>query len=242
MSITKSLPRLAIVTALKEEMAAVEAAIPVADRKDVLLIRGGVGWNAAVRVANELNRLPQLPAIVCSTGFCGGVVERLDHGSVLLVTEILGEDAPIRLKVGFEASELEVFSNAISSTGISLYRGAIFTAKRAVIKVDEKQRLAQAWQVSAVDMETYAIASTLKSGMRFFGLRAVSDTVRDELPAEVGGFLDDKGNLRVGNIARFAMGGRDNLKTLWNLKVRADKAAACLTAAWKAVWPVLVEV
>ncbi len=75
--------------------------------------------------------------------------------------------------------------------------------------------------------------------MDVLAVRVVSDSVLDELPPEVGGFLDENGSVRVAHVARYAMGGPRNMKTLWELKARTDKAAASLGAAWKVLWPLI---
>ena len=88
-------------------------------------------------------------------------------------------------------------------------------------------------------MESYAVAQAAAGRCPVFALRAVSDAVTDALPPEVAGFLDANGDVRMGKVTRFMLGGPRNIRTLMELKSRSDKAAASLTAAWKAVWPAL---
>ena len=106
-----------------------------------------------------------------------------------------------------------------------------------VAGAEDKRNLAAKYHALAVDMESFAMAAALKGRAAFVVLRAVSDGVADELPPEAGSFLDEKGAVRMGKVLRFASRRPRNLKTLWRLKANAGKAAAGLTAAWKAVWP-----
>ncbi|MGD0091406.1 MAG: hypothetical protein ABSE73_15925, partial [Planctomycetota bacterium] len=66
-------PCLAIIAALPQELAAVEAAIPPAERPQVQLVRGGEGAEAAARAVETVLSAPDAPPLICATGFCGGL-------------------------------------------------------------------------------------------------------------------------------------------------------------------------
>ncbi|MCY3023523.1 MAG: hypothetical protein NTW87_31470 [Planctomycetota bacterium] len=103
----------------------------------------------------------------------------------------------------------------------------------------DKRALGLARQALAADMESFAMAERAGTKAAVCALRVVSDAVGDELPAEVGTFLDEKGSVRVGRVARYALRGPASIRTLRALKARRDRSLAGLTAAWRVVWPLL---
>ena len=227
-----------ILTALKEELAAVQPAIGA--KSHVTLARGGVGAKAATAAALKIFQANPRPTMICSSGFCGGLNNDLRVGDVVLASRILdgsGKNSPIDC----DAALVAAWKNALENAKVSVRVGVLVSAASAVTKCDDKRALGVTNQACAVDMESYAIATQARvAGAAVMALRAVSDSVDDELPAEVGSFLDEAGNVRAASVAKFAMSHPRNMKTLWGLKSRSDKAAAGLTAAWKAIgagWP-----
>jgi adenosylhomocysteine nucleosidase len=230
---------LGIITALPAELAAVEAAIPKAERQQVKLICGGEGAENATRAVQQLLSAPDAPPLVCSTGFCGGLVEGLAVGDIVLAEAILGPKEGERYAVEFEPLGLDGLRLALSEARVKHQVGAIVSVTEAVCESKRKRELGAMRKALAADMESFAIASAGRAEARVFALRVVSDAVSDELPAEIGTFLDEKGRVRLGSVARFALRSPANARTLLRLKSQMAKAAANLTAAWRAVWAVM---
>lgn len=237
------MPRLAIVVALKEEFAAVQAAFPDASKQGVLLVRGGMGWNSATRAVQRLLSAADAPNWICSSGFCGGLADTLAVGDILLADSIYGPAQNGELLPG-APPDLPALRSALDRAAVKTHVGALVTVKGAVFSCDEKRLLGRTRNAVGVDMESYAMAVAAATGAaraKVFALRSVSDSADDELPPEIGGFLTEDGKVRGTAILKFAVGGPRNMKTLWSLKTRTDKAGASLTAAWKAVWPAMSE-
>jgi len=232
-------PKLTILTALREELNAVAAAIPKGSQIEV--IRGGIGPDSAARATTEVFKKSERPQLICSTGFCGGLADGLAVGDVVLASAIVEGDDKRRERVDVKAELLKRITESVKSIGIPIHSGVLVSVRDPVLQSAAKRALGTSNSALAVDMESYAIADTAKQnpGTDFFALRVVSDAVGDELPPEVADFLDAEGKVRTTVVARFALGGPANMKKLWELKGRSDKAAKALTAAWRAVFSAL---
>jgi adenosylhomocysteine nucleosidase len=231
--------RLGIVTALKEEAAAIQRALPEVAQEQLRVLRGGVGPVSAARAAEQLLSSAPKPTVLCSSGFCGGLCDGVEVGDVIIADCIIMPDTNLaRTKINPEY--VETMRTALRDAKIRFHVGGLAGSPSAVTSCDAKRALGQSCQAAAVDMETAAVARAATSaGVAMIALRVISDSVLDELPPEVGGFLNDDGDVRIGNVAKFALRSPRNMKTLWHLKSRTDKAVASLSAAWKAVWPAL---
>ncbi len=229
-------PTIAIVCALKEEFAAVEAGLGPNYRERFELIRAGVGSLSAARVAQELARRETPPYIIISTGFCGGLVDALKVGDVVVGYEI--ENALPLPRPDFESVSHDPlaakcalsFEDALKRQNVRAFRGKTVCSEVAVSSIEEKRKLGDAGAL-AVDMESFALVSHFAGCVLF--VRVVSDSVDDELPKEVGEFIDAAGNIRAGKIARFIVKNPSNILRLMELKKRSDIAAKALTEAWR---------
>jgi adenosylhomocysteine nucleosidase len=231
--------RLAIVAALKDELAAVRAAIPDAEARGVVLLRTGVGWNAAVGAAQALANSWQPPTLICSTGYCGALIPGVNVGDIVLSEVLLGPLPADRYHCSEE--RLAAVRAALTAAKIPFHHGAMLTMREPVSTPVFKRELGTERNALGVDMESYAIATRVgREETRTFALRAVSDAVDDELPPEVGGFFDQAGDLRFGRVTRFLMCNPAQIGKVLALKQRVDKAAEALTAAWKLVLPCLL--
>ena len=230
---------LAILVALKEELNAIRAAIPNPERHGVLIVRGGVGWNSATQAVQALIASPNPPRWICSTGFCGGLADNMAVGDVLLPNALLGPSPGEAMDL--LPPNMGAMHDALIGGDLRYQIGALVTSREAVISTVEKRRLGQTRDALGVDMESFAVARAINAQIKFFALRVVSDAVQDELPPEIGGFLNEDGGVRAGAVLKFAMQRPRNIKTLWELKGRSGKASHSLTLAWRALWPAIRE-
>jgi adenosylhomocysteine nucleosidase len=240
---------LGIVVALKEELAAVSAALSVlpAERAArIRIVRGGLGGAAAAQATQKLLATAPGLRLLASSGFCGGLKEGLEQGGVFLATGVTaraqaGKDPARAEVIAAHAEALSIASSALRAAGLSFHTGLLVTIVQPVLTSAEKMKLATASGAAAVDMEAAAVARVaLSRGAGFLSLRAVTDGVKDELPPEVGEFLDESGKVRPTKVLRYAAGGTTHLRKLWELKSRSERASAALTAAWEAVLPELL--
>ncbi|MCW8129221.1 MAG: hypothetical protein KIS92_02445 [Planctomycetota bacterium] len=244
--------RIGIVVALREEDAAVRAAIdalPEAQRVRVKLARGGMGWKAAEAAATQLAAVPGV-RLLCSSGFSGALQDGLEAGSLVLAERVVAlppttasfASNKIEKPVPVHENALAEAARALMAAGLAYRGGQLATAREPVLKSQDKRMLGLGLQAVAVDMECAAVAYAARNrSLGTFALRAISDTVNDDLPPEVATFLDENGQVKMGNVAKFAMKGPSNVGTLMKLKSNAEKASAALAAGWKAVLPALLE-
>lgn len=233
-------PVFAIVTALKDELAAVEAALPHAQRDGILLVRCGVGPRSAERFVTELlTKQPQLRAI-CSSGLCGALSETLAIADCVVPSAIAAVDASEqRYEIPLN---LDAMRAALNGAGVKSSADALVSSRVIVCTPEEKRALGKSSNAGAVDMETRGmlVAATGK-GVPVFALRAVSDAAGDALPPEVAEFVDEDGNLRSGKIAKFLFTQPHKIGALTKLQKHSKLACAALTTAWTAAAPRVME-
>jgi adenosylhomocysteine nucleosidase len=240
---------LGIVVALREEEAAVVAALSVlpAERAQrVRVVRGGMGGAAAHGAAQKLLGIAPGLKLLASSGFCGGLDASLAPGSVFLATAVTAraetEKKPAHTEtLTADPAALQTSASALRAAGLEFHQGLLVTVARPVLTPPEKTELARASGAAAVDMEAAAIARVARArGAAFLSLRTATDGAQDDLPPEVAEFLDEDGKVRTGKVLRYVAGGTKRLHKLWELKSRSDKAVASLTAAWQAALPELL--
>lgn len=239
-----------IVVALREERAAVEAAARAAGPQATARIRvlqGGLGGAMAATAAHKLLGNAAQIRLLVSCGFSGGLSETLAVGDVFLVEHVKARPSLEQAAQRDDASPasptaLEQAAKAFSAAGLKFHRGTLVTLAQPVLRSEDKRALGKATGAQAVDMEAAAVARVAKeAGRAFAALRTISDGVDDALPPEVSSFLDEHGRVRTGKVLKFAAGGPSNLKQLWRLKSRSDKAAASLEAALRIALPAWLE-
>ena len=232
-----AVPRVIIIGAIRDELAAVARGISPDTLPVSHLIRGGVGPDSASRAVAGLDF--SNVNHVCSTGFCGGLNDGVEVGDIVVATAILRGDSGERVDI--DAQLVSAISAALKSAGVKFHAGPLVSVREPVFRCADKRALGTSASALAVDMESFAITSPAAkvAGCRPFALRVISDSVDDELPSEVSEFLDADGNVRAGKITRFIFKRPTNIARLMELKKRSDKAGVALSAAWRAVWPVV---
>jgi adenosylhomocysteine nucleosidase len=239
-----------IVVALREELTAVESAVrasgPEAAAR-VRMLRGGMGGAMAAAAAHKLlGNAPQVRLLI-SCGFSGGLSERLAVGDLFLATAVRARPSLEQAAQSDEPAEcskpaLDRAKTALAAALLAFHEGVLVTLAQPVLRSEDKRALGQLTGAQAVDMEAAAVVRVAKSaGVAFAALRTISDGVNDALPPEVATFLDEQGRVRTGKVLKFAAGGPSNLKELWRLKSRSDRAASALEAALRVAIPAWLQ-
>lgn len=234
-------PVFAIVTALKDELVAVEAGLPNAQRDGILLARCGVGPRSAERFVTELlAKHPQLRAI-CSSGLCGALSDSLAIADCVVPSAIAAVDATEqRYDIPLA---LDAVRTALTGAGVKPSADALVSSRVIVCTPDEKRALGKSSTAGAVDMETRGmLIAASKRNVLVFALRAVSDTAADALPPEVADFVDEDGNLRSGKIAKFLFTQPHKIGALTKLQKHSKLACSALTQAWTVAAPRILDV
>lgn len=142
---------------------------------DVHVVQTPMGEAAA----GALERLlPDVPALILSTGFCGGLVATLHSGKLVLAEAIHqnGETIPVEPALFTQAKE------ALRAARLDFVCGPIRSSDRVLQTQEEKHRL-QTNGAIAVDMESGPLARwAQEKQIRFLSIRAVLDPFDQDLP------------------------------------------------------------
>jgi nucleoside phosphorylase len=153
----------------------------------------GMGVENAFRVADALMSEPYQ---VCITGgFAGSLHDRHRVGHVLVA------DALQQLGTGKTVTCGRNLVEAAQNDGAT--RVKKFLASDHVVRtVEEKRQLTPFGD--AVEMESFAVLTAAAAhGRCAVAIRVISDDVRNDMPAIVDTSVDDKGQVRIGSVARY---------------------------------------
>ena len=205
----------------------------------VAIIKTGVGQVAAAHGAATLIA-GHRPQWLISAGLAGGLHPELQRGDLLFADAILGSDGA-RIALGNSAVSLAPAAEVLSAEPgepsprkTRAHQGQLLTVDRIVRSPREKRELGQKHQALAVDMESLAVAAVcVREQTSFLSVRIISDSVDDELPAEIERVLEQKSAARRAGAALGAILNRpsslgDMLKLKEQALVASDQLAQVL--------------
>ena len=144
----------------------------------LLFCRTGVGMNPAHEGIEFLLDHYQ-PRLILSVGYAGGTDHALKTGDLLLASVILSETATDHFAPNAQARDR--LEQLIREEKVPYQKGPLATLWRVATR-DTKQEWGRRGTM-AVDMETAAAAAVaIKNRIPFVSLRAIFDTVEEELP------------------------------------------------------------
>jgi len=157
---------------------------------DILLVRTGMGKAQAREALNRVFADLAVPRLIISTGYAGATDPALSIGDIVVADRVL--ETPCATDEDFSAtrpvSEFcvdPVWTDkimAIPAVGVKVSRGGLLTVDKPVCSPQAKKAVGERYRVQAVEMETSAmIALAAEKNVAFLSIRAVSDTVEDEL-------------------------------------------------------------
>ena len=185
------------------------------DKIRIATVESGPGCARARRATAALLDA-HAPRWIVSTGFCGALTPELKIGQIVVANEI----------TNLSGDRLEVPLGMRSDPSRGLHVGRMLTVDRMVRSVAEKRDLAVATQAIAVDMETFEIARLCQERkIRFLAVRAVSDDVSTDLPAEVLSLVGETGSVRFGAVIGALWKRPGRYKDMWRLRETAILAA-----------------
>ncbi|MCK6470816.1 MAG: hypothetical protein L6R28_03630 [Planctomycetes bacterium] len=202
----------------------------------------GMGRAGAEHLLKSYQEFSNLKLIV-STGYCGGLRLGLEPGALVLAECVLdAEEKDANADFETLPALRGLVLDALQAAGLSAHTGKVVTTAQAIFESEAKQALGRKLEAIALDMESSHLAAGAKSrDCAFLCLRAVSDGAGEDLPPQVAGFIDDRGEVRLGQVTKFALGGPRNIGALNRLRKNAAGASAALTGAWKVLLPKLLE-
>jgi adenosylhomocysteine nucleosidase len=162
------------------------------------------------------------PELVVAAGLAGALSDDLAVGHFLVADEITATDGT-RLAVdgarAFAAGASEKWSDC-------LHVGRLLTVDHIVRTADEKRALHRQQDALAVDMESLIVAQVCRErGVRFQGVRVISDDAATDLPPEVLSLFGASKFFRLGAALGAAWHRPAAVKDLWQLRDRAHQAA-----------------
>lgn len=182
-------------------------AFPLYERAPAARVTGDTWLRVApvgLRAQFLPDRWPALVAdlsapLVISAGTCGALAPWLSIGDLVLPESVLG-DAGERLNVTPPAHA------AVMRLAPDARTGLILTSPEPVATPEAKALRWHATGAAAVDMESATIlAWASRHGCPSLVVRAVSDTARQHLPAELVGLVTPEGKLRRGRAVALAL-------------------------------------
>ncbi len=177
----------------------------------IAIVESGTGADRARRATAALLDAHS-PRWIVSTGFCGALVPGMKIGEIVVANQIVTEtDGELAIDVGIT-----------SDAKRGLHVGKTLTVDRMVRSIAEKQALAEKTGAIAVDMESYAIAALCRERKtRFLAVRAVSDDLSADLPAEVLSLIGETGAVRMGAVIGALWKRPGSYKEMWRLREQA---------------------
>jgi nucleoside phosphorylase len=159
---------------------------------DVLLT--GIGWSAAsaASIAEEIAR--ERPDTCISTGLAGALKSDYRHGDVLVAGRVLRSDTAQSIGTSVALCTAAVKSGAIAVNSFVTNGGII-----------GKARLKQAMSSlgDAIEMESFhVLASVNDARIPSIAVRAISDTVEQDMPLNFAKVVDRAGHVRWARMVR----------------------------------------
>lgn len=124
--------------------------------------------------------------IVLIVGLAGGLVKNSQHTDLVLYKNCFflpNYVSPLSPSISCDEKLNEILSKNLQTEHLSLYQGDGITLPWVVCKAQEKADLAEKYNVTAVDMESYQILTAAKQRDRLATvLRIISDDAKGDLP------------------------------------------------------------
>lgn len=186
----------------------------------VAVVETGPGAKLAARGTQALIDAHH-PTWVISAGFSGALRPELKLGDIVVGTGIHTTDGrQLSLDLRYEPDPAR-----------GVHSGWLVNSDRIVRTVVEKKQLAESTSGLAVDMESFAVADACRTaGQKFLAIRAISDDLSKDLPAEAIAIFAANGYKRWGVVAGSLWNRPSSATDLWQLREQAATAADSLAA------------
>jgi len=181
----------------------------------VASVESGAGVQNAARATRALID-GHAPSWIIACGFAGALRDDLKIGDIVVSDSIVdARGVAIPTPHGMHADPAN-----------GLHVGRMLTVDHIVRFVNEKQSLAAEFDAIACDMESHAVATVCReSKIPFMIVRAITDDLSADLPAEVHALLASSGAGRLGATVGALWNRPESVKDLWKLREHATVAA-----------------
>ena len=183
---------IAIVASMEREVGGLRRALQAGQSQPARILVSGVGSQRARNGLSELLDGPERPDAVLAIGFAGALRDELRTGDLVLSRRLhsSGEEASLES----DPRLLELVQEALQGPSMPRhYMADNVTVPSMVYSAAGKRRLAGATTAWVANMEDYWTGkAALQSGIPFVSVRAVLDTVDQELPPFVASIGDKR--------------------------------------------------
>jgi len=248
---TPTLP-LAVFTALSWESAAVRAALRqvrredthmsrgMAGKQEVVVITGGIGPRRTQQVVERFLHTPF--SALLSVGCAGALQPDLRSGQLVLAPDI-------RMFAADSESQLDCFpvhpdllaqaQSVARQASIPVAQGPLFTSRRALLSMEEKEQQGARTEAIAVEMESGVHAAFAQTRqLPFLALRVILDPVGMSLPA-IKGLTTQEGDVRPLKALSYVVTQPRALPILLELRRVRALAAQTITTLCRTLLPIL---
>lgn len=150
----------------------------------LVLVQTGPGGDRAVKAATMIFDEFQ-PRIGISLGFGGALREGLSAGDLIACQSVahLADDGSLSERLGCDYQLLRVATEACKASRLDIRVGRSLTVDTVYGEPGVKQRLGDSFSAEILEMENYWLAREASArGVPLLAVRAVSDTLRQDLP------------------------------------------------------------
>ena len=164
---------------------------------EIIVILTGVGVSnaeAAMKFVLEQYK----PDSIISIGFCGALYKGAEIGDLIWASRVL-------LISGDKKNTLEFQDSGellrILCEKVTIKAGSVLSLERWMRKTEINRALTEELSFPVCDMETYPLAHlSIKRGLPFFGIRAVTDTADEDIPFNPYEVCDSSGTFRISKV------------------------------------------
>jgi adenosylhomocysteine nucleosidase len=204
---------------------------------EIVGIATGLGMRRAAETARRALQSFAPVNLVIATGLAGALDEELQTGDLVLADQLILDDEHPGLPpatIAIPPVDLARFKAALEDSGLKFVTGTILTAAQILHDGAAKRGARAETGALAVDMESAAVAAEARRcGVRFVCVRAVLDTVDEEIVgAEM---IGPAGEMRPLAAASFVLRNPVALIGLARMMRSLNRATAALAAALEAL-------
>jgi nucleoside phosphorylase len=185
----------------------------------VTVLQTGVGMQGARQMVERVAPALSAKTKWVSAGFAGALSADLKRGDILMPSQVTDGTRTIAISQHISAAAVEATPY--------LHVGSLLTVDHVVTNPKERAKLFAQHDSVACDMETAAIALTLRQRqLSMTSVRIISDNVDDKIPKEISSLLSQStiaGKLGAATGALFTRPSA--AQDLWKLRAQANRAA-----------------
>lgn len=193
----------------------------------ISLLRTGIGRSATAK-AFDLLFSNQSPALVVSTGYCGGADPKDQAGDLIIATAAI--DSKTKSEIQIDVKLAEAAAKSCKIAGLRARLGKIVTVDDVVSAPHEKAFMGTEHGVIGIDMESFEVASKCRSAhVPFIIVRAVLDPLDIMLP-NVGDAIDESGTTSISGLLNHVIKNPKDILALPRIEYLATQARLSITA------------